>query len=271
MGARPALDGRFTFEGRTFLAQANAFWEMVGSQPAAQLGGYALTVPTGQDSSAGASANESFMVQAVDDSNHVWWTSALTGHSVDNLAPPAPAPASGYYAGGSTSLFWGGVAVGDLCCYEVYRGGSAGFTPGPGNLVGTTSDVTYTDNGGGSYFYRIGARDIHGNLGPTALVMPAGTLDVEDPAAPKQWRLSAAWNRGAGALSLALDVPQADEGRIELFDVAGRSLWSTSFRTTAPRSFTLKADGRPLPAGVVFARVRAASGRVLHARAIVLR
>jgi hypothetical protein len=73
-------------------------------------------------------------------------------------------------------------------------------------------------------------------------------------------------------LELAIDVPRADEGRVELFDVAGRALWSVPFRTSGPRSLTF-AIGRTdiaLMAGVVFARLRAVSGRSLRTRTVVV-
>jgi len=267
-----AEEGTFSVQGRTFLTHADAYWEMVASEPAAELSGYALTVPTGQDSMAGSPANEQFMVEALDDSSDTWFSGVLQSHSVDNLAPPAIASAAGYYATGSTTLYWGGVAVADLCCYDVFRGGSPGFVPSLANRVGETSDVTLTDVAGGPAWYRIAARDIHGNLGPSALVMPNGTTAV-DGTAPREWKLGAAWQRGAGVLALALDVPGADAGRIELFDVTGRRLWSAPFTTAGAASLTLNVGAREavLPSGVVFARARANSGRTLNTRAVVIR
>jgi hypothetical protein len=265
-------EGTFAFEGRTLLARASAYWEMVGEQPAARLASYALTVPTGQDSTGSSISDESFMVEAYDDSSHIWWSGALTGHSVDNLAPPALPSAAGYYGSGVTTLYWGGSSAPDLCCYDVFRGSSPGFVASDATRIGTTSDVTFPDAHAPAY-YRVGARDIHGNLGPTSLVVPAGTTAVDGADSPHAWRLQAAWHREAGALALALDVPQADGGSLALFDVAGRRLWSAPFRVEGARSLTLTVTPRetPLPSGLVFVRASSASGRTLVTRAIVLR
>ncbi|HET7224909.1 MAG TPA: hypothetical protein VFK69_04255 [Candidatus Eisenbacteria bacterium] len=263
--------GTFAFQGRTLLAHADAYWEMVGEEPAAELASYALTVPTGQDSTVASNADESFMIEAYDDSSHIWWSTPLTGHSVDNLAPPAPSSAAGYYAAAqnSTTLYWGGSSAPDLCCYDVFRGSSPDFVASPATRIGTTSGVTYTDVYGPAW-YRIGARDVHGNLGPTALVLPAGTAAVGDGAGPRAWELRAAFR--AGVLELALDVPRADEGALELFDVAGRMLWSAPFRAAAARSLAFTVQGGAVPgSGVVFARARSASGQVLTTRVVVLR
>jgi len=262
--------GTFTANGHTLLAQGGNYWELVGEEPGAQLGSYALTVPTGQDSIAGSSADETFMVEDLDDSTHTWYSGTATGHSVDNLAPPAPAPAAGYYAGGQTTLYWGGVSVPDLCCYLVYRGSSPSFTASPANQVGSTTNVTFTDVSGPSY-YQIAAQDIHGNIGPTALVVPTGLAGV-DSDAPRVWALRSHWSNTRRAIELALDVPQADAGRIDVFDVSGRRLWSSAFQTDGAKSLAFEMSGGPaLSAGLFFARATSASGTRLSSHVLVLR
>ena len=256
---------------RTLMMQAGLYWEMAGEQVAATIPQCALTVPTMQDSVAGDPATQSFMVEAYDDSSHHWFSSVLTARSVDNLAPAAITSAFGMYANGSTSLFWNGVADADLCCYDVYRGDSPGFVPGAGNRVGSTTQLSSADPYGAPAYYRIAARDIHGNVGPSALVVPQGTLAAGDEG-PREWKLRSAWSAASGALELALDVPQADEGRLEVFDVTGRRLWSQGYRADAARSLTFHvAAGAGLPPGLVYARASSASGRQMVARAIVMR
>lgn len=268
-GARPAKEGMFRLGGRDLLFQANSFWEVAGDQVAATLAQYAKTATTMQDSMAGVPADQSFMVEAYDDSSHHWFSSALTGHSVDNLAPALPPFANGLYTGSQTMLDWGEVTDADLCCYEVFRGSSPGFVPSDANRIATTTDRTAVDPAGSPYFYRIAARDVHGNRGPSALVMPHGTTDV-DGTAPRAWRLRSTWR--AGALELALELPEADEGRLELFDVTGRRLWSAPYRAEAARSLEFRVAGAVrLPAGMVYARALSATGRQLRAKAVVLR
>lgn len=267
--SRPAGDeAMFQAEGRTLLATASGYWEMAGEQAAAQLAGYALTVTTGLDSTAAGPADQSFMVEAYDDSSHHWYSGALTGHSVDNLAPGLVPSAAGFYAGGTSLLYWGGVSDADLLGYEVFRGSSPAFAPTDANRIASTSQVTWTDAHGAPAFYRIAARDIHGNLGPSALIVPAGTLAADD-AGPTTWRLFGDWR--SGRLRLALDVPAADEGRLDLYDVSGRRLWSSEFHTGRAQALEFTPPASGLRPGVCYAHARSASGRTLTAKVIVLR
>jgi hypothetical protein len=276
-GARPAGASKspevpFAVDGRIYVEHAESMWENVGTSPAVELPSYALTVSTGQDSMSGANADEMFMVEAYDDSSHHWFSSSLTGHSVDNLPPGVPPNAMGTYSNGSTTLSWGSPGAPDLCCYDVYRGGSPSFVPSDANRIGTTTDQLFIDPTPGGYYFRIAARDIHGNRGASALVIPTGTADVGPTAGPRIWALQVEWNRSDQELALTLDVPQADEGRIELFDIVGRRLWSVPFATTSAATLHASAGRRAgLPSGLVLVRARARSGRELVRRAVIVR
>ena len=104
---------------------------------------------------------------------------------------------------------------------------------------------------------------------PTRRLPPTGTTAVGGDG-PTRWALRAAG--AAGAIELTLDAPQADDGRVELFDVTGRRLWEASWRTDAARALRFRAQpGEGLRAGVVYARVTCTSGRRLVTRAVVLR
>jgi hypothetical protein len=269
--ARPAEDGEFVVHGRRILYRSSLFWEMAASQPAAGLASYALSAPTGQDSISGNSADMSFMVEAVDDSSHHWWTSVKVAHSVDNLPPGALLNVTGHYAGGATTLGWDASDATDLSCYEIFRGHSPTFIASDANRIATTLDLDYVDPASPSY-YRVAARDVHGNRGPAALVVPTGVVDVTG-APPLAWSLRARWDRGNGALALTLDVPRADHGRVELFDVAGRRLWSARFHADHATALVMRvpAASARLAQGLVIARVKAESGPVLTARTMVVR
>lgn len=255
----------------TVLQRASAYWELAGDQLAVTLPAYARTVTTLQDSTAAGPADEMFMVEAFDDSSHHWFSDTLTGHSVDNLPPGPLSSAAGFYETNATSLFWGGVSDADLCCYQVFRGLTSGFEPDESNLVGTTGEVTFTDAYGSPAYYRIAALDVHGNLGPSSLVSPEDIADTRADT-PLVWSLGARWIARAGAIELTLDLPQSDEGRLELFDVVGRRLWSEPFRADAAQRYVVRtAGGVTLPSGVVFARAVSRTGDVLTARVVVLR
>ena len=267
--AQPLGGGVYLDEGRTLLLYESLFWELAGEQAASTLPSYAMTVPTMLDSVAGNPADQSFMVEAVDDSNHHWFSAVLIGHSVDNLPPGAVQGASLLYSGGTSSLYWGGVSDADLARYEVFRGFTPGFVPSDANRIGTTTTTTFSDPHGLPAYYRIAARDVHGNLGPSSLAQ--GTVGVED-GAPVTWELRSNWDRRRTSLDLTLDVPHADQGRIELFDVSGRRLWGSEYRSEAARSFRFQVDGAAaLKSGLVFVRASSASGRQLVSRTVLVR
>lgn len=268
--ARPERDGLFQRDGRTLLLAADLFWELAGTQVAVTLPTYALTVPTMQDSIAGAAADQTFLVEAYDDSSHHWFSNTLVAHSVDNLAPGAITSAVGFFASGATTLYWNGVADADLSGYEVFRGTSPGFVPSDANRIATTTQLTLSDPFGAPSYYRIAARDVHGNRGPSALVVPNGTLAADD--APREFKLRAQWRAADGTLALGLDLPGADAGRLELFDVSGRRVWAAPYRTDAATALSFRVGrGVHVPAGLMLARATSESGQQRVARTMVVR
>lgn len=218
---RPERTGHFQIGDRPMLLHADAFWELAGTQLATTLPQYALTVPTMQDSIAGSPADQSFMVEAYDDSSHHRYSNSITAHSVDNLAPAAISSAIGFFASGATT------------------------------------QLTLADPFGSPSHHRIAARDIHGNRGLSALVIPSGTLAADDT--PREFRLRAQWRAADGAIVLAFELPGADTGRLELFDVSGRRVWSSDYRADAAGALSFRVGDRVhLPAASCW-RMRPAS------------
>jgi len=150
------------------------FWEAIAELPAANLISYGYTAATTQDSMAGSNPYTAFFVQALTSSSNPFdfYNSAPdSGYSVDNLAPPVPAPFVATYLGNANSLHWGTSRAPDLREFRLHRGTSPDFTPGPGNLVVATRDTGYVDAPGAVY-YKLAALDLHGNLSRYALVSP---------------------------------------------------------------------------------------------------
>jgi len=138
---------------RVILAQANGtavtYWEYVGQSPAFQSDTYSFVAPTTSDSVPGVIASTQFMLQARNSSgSRYWFSNVKVGNSVDNLAPLAPSPFAGTYSSGATRLTWNPNREADLAGYRLYRGTTAGFTPGPGNLVAALPDTGYVDAAG---------------------------------------------------------------------------------------------------------------------------
>ncbi len=107
----------------------------------------------------------------------------VSGHSVDNLAPLAIGGLSAVpVTTTSVRLSWPpNTHDPDLGAYVVYRSVTNGFVPGVSDQIQAQTDTSYLDNSlpaAPIIYYRVRARDIHGNLGglsPQAAVALAST------------------------------------------------------------------------------------------------
>lgn len=200
------------------------YWELVGTHPALHLPAYSLGVPTPGDSIAGSNPWSAFMVMARDGSVR-WWTSEPeSGYSVDNLAPATPAPFTGSFQGGTTYLSWGASGAADLAAYRIHRGASPSFEPSPANLVGTTTERTWTDAAGIPAAYKLVAVDVHGNASAPATLVPDGVLDAPAAAVVRTGLrgVSPGPLVAGRAAHIAFGLAREGHVRLELFDVAGR-------------------------------------------------
>jgi hypothetical protein len=148
------------------------FWESLAELPAAFLKGYAYAAATLRDSTDSGNPYTAFFVQAVTADPFVFYNSSPdSGYSVDNLAPPTPAPFTVVYGPSANTLHWHARAVTDLRGYEVYRGASATFEPSGANRMATTTDTNLVDVPGAIY-YKLAAIDVHGNRSRYASAAP---------------------------------------------------------------------------------------------------
>src|SRR5262249_53954186 len=106
-------------------------WVMVADLPAVGAFLYSTTVPTTRDSIQGDSAPHAFFVRVVASSPGLSYDSdTLVLHSVDNLAPPAPAYLLRQPTGtGAIWVHWAPTVASDVLEYRVYRGASPIFVP----------------------------------------------------------------------------------------------------------------------------------------------
>ena len=239
-------------------------WELAATQVANAFPSYSLTVESLADSTGGGPANALYMVEARNTPGALGWASPPdSGHSVDNLPPAMPAPFNGAIVGGvQTRLHWGPNAESDLAGYQLYRGGSAGFAPGPGNLVATTSDTTYLDASTNQY-YKLDAIDVHGNHSSYALLTPSGTLDAPGAGAPREVSLAlASANPSVGGATLRYTLAQPGRVRLALFAVDGRCARELVSTELPAGEYTVRWDGRDTgghvaASGIYFARLTA--------------
>jgi hypothetical protein len=202
------------------------YWEFVSTTTAVHfLSGYSMVVPTEQDSVAGGNPTTLFMVVARNAAYTMAWPSNVVGgYSVDNLAPMAPTAFTGAYDAGITTLEWNANPETDIAGYRIYRGTSASFVPGPGNLVATPTSLLYADAGAPGGYYKLSAIDVHGNEGPATLLEPSQTVDgPAGGALPVRVALLPARPLPArGSVSLEMHLPRSMRATLAIHDVAGR-------------------------------------------------
>jgi hypothetical protein len=261
----------------TLQAGQTIFWEYVGSQVAAGDAGYSYVVSTTSDSVATSNPYTMVRIQARASTGSTFWNSAPdSGYSVDNLAPPAPAPFTGQYASGTSTLHWAVNPATDLAEYRLYRGSTAGFVPGPANLVAAQPDTGYVDAAGAQYYYKLCAVDVHGNVSGFSTLLPSGTVDVTGPALPRAVFLAPpAPNPARGATTLRFGLPREARVELALYDQQGRRVCSLLNGTQPAGERTVAWDGaddrgRTLPAGLYFVRLMAL-GRTFVSRLAVIR
>ena len=252
-------------------------WQYVATvTPAHFLGAYGYVTTTTGDSTGLGNPPSIYMVVGRNASGSMYWLSAPdSGYSVDNLPPVVPAPFTGAYSAGATHLHWGPNSEPDLAGYRLYRGASAGFTPGTGNLVAAQADTGFVDAGPAGSFYKLSAVDVHGNESPFALLGPNGTTSVGGPA-PRALALAlASANPGRGGATLRYALPQAGSVRLAVFDMLGREvrvLWSGALDAGegTMRWDGRDAAGRDAGGGLYLVRFTA-QGREVATRFVLLR
>jgi hypothetical protein len=221
------------------------YWELVDSASAEHLANYSLLVPTSADSTPSYNPLTAFMVRARTAAGTQWWDSAPdSGYSADNLAPAAPAPFTGNYANGTTTLHWNPNLEKDFAQYQLYRGSSVDFPIDEAHLVATQADTGYTDAAGQPFYYKLVAVDSHSNVSPPAILLPTGTTDVPGPAA-KVFALSLPRpNPAPHGAELAFTLASRGHTRLELVDAGGRIVRVFADRVLDAGDHSLHWDGR---------------------------
>ncbi|MFI5371369.1 MAG: FG-GAP-like repeat-containing protein, partial [Candidatus Eisenbacteria bacterium] len=201
-----------------------AGWDYLATVPATADGAYDVVVPTLADSNGSGFHRATIMVRAATTTPSVYYDSAPdSGYSVDNLPPAPPAPFTATYTNGATRLHWGANGEADLWYYRVYRGGSADFVPGAGNLIATRGDTGYVDVGAAGSYYKLSAVDVNGNESPFASLGPNGTTAVPSSNTVTFALEGVRPNPSSGErLSVSFALPTANAAKLELLDVSGR-------------------------------------------------
>jgi predicted lipoprotein with Yx(FWY)xxD motif len=160
------------------------YWQTADIIRADQSEGYSVVAKTYADSGLQGVPMYYFQVIAKNsDSTQSWYSNIDSGYSVDNIPPVGVGNAMISVNGGGILLKWAKNRVDkDLMEYRIYRSTTAGFTISSGTQLSTTTDTTYNDpsgTNGTSYYYRIAAMDVHGNLGSPSNELNETALSLE--------------------------------------------------------------------------------------------
>jgi hypothetical protein len=233
------------------------YWEYLATQIAGGYPGYSLAAATAADSVGGSNPRTGFMVEADEPFDGLTWASAPdSGYSTDNLPPAAVTPFTGTYSAGTASLHWGTSSAPDFADYLIYRGSTANFVPGPGNLVVSQPDTGYADHTP-LQFYKLAAKDVHGNIGPYTLLQLSAPLSVSEGGSYAFALEGARPNPVVGrSLSVYFTLPSAERAELELIDVAGRRVLEREVGSlgAGPHAVDLARD-RALPSGLYLVRL----------------
>lgn len=254
------LVGPFAAEGYS--------WQLMASQVADALPAYELVTPTTTDSTAVGNPLSVYMVEArasTSISGARWYSRPDSGYSVDNLAPPAPAPFTGNFTGALTHLAWGAVVVPDLAGYRLYRGSTPGFVPDAGSLVAVLTETNYADAAGGPFLYKLVAVDVHGNVSPVAVLVPDGVLDAPGGESPRVAMLASPTPNPValdGRARLRYALPRAGHAQLSLLDAQGRVVRTLARGEHAAGEHSVVFAGGGLAPGVYLARLEAEGVRL---------
>ncbi len=160
------------------------YWQTIGTVRADQSEGYSAVVVTYADSGLQGIPMYYFQVIAKNsDSTKSWYSNIDSGYSIDNIPPVGIGNALIASNGGGILLKWNKNRDDkDLMEYRIYRSTTAGFAVGTGTQLSTTIDTTYNDpsvTNGTSYYYRIAAIDVHGNVGSPSNELNETALSLE--------------------------------------------------------------------------------------------
>lgn len=217
-----------------------------------------------------------FAIKARDESSNWSGISNVLRHdwTFDGAPPAAPTGTLATRVGSDVHVTWAPNAEADLAGYQLHRGSSAAFVPGPSNLVATLEATDFVDAVGQPCFYKLAAVDAHGNQSAFTLLLPNGTADVAPAAEPVALALAMpAPNPARTEATLRFSLSRAGAVRLAVHDVSGRRVRTLIAGHRAAGAQEARwdlrgADGAPVAAGLYFVRLEA-EGLTLGKRLVV--
>jgi hypothetical protein len=183
----------------------------------------------------------------------------MTGYSVDDLAPAAPSTPNVARAGETVTLTWAAVPDLDLEGYAIERAASEAFAPGDVVVLGTTEALTFTDPAApDGAWYRVLARDVHGNVSASPAGSGGGMPAVLTLSAPRP-------NPSSAGIAFEALLPRSGAVALAIYDARGRIVRVLERGTVAAGRHSYAWDradaaGRTMAAGVYVVRLETADG-----------
>ncbi|HVP57894.1 MAG TPA: T9SS type A sorting domain-containing protein [bacterium] len=223
-------------------------WDFVMEVPARGEAAYNVVAPTLADSNSTGMHRSTFFVSGVTANPFVYYDSDPdSGYSVDNLPPGPPSGFTDTYAGGANHLVWDANLETDFRYYSLHRGTTADFVPDASNLLAEQAATGYVDAAASTYYYKLAAVDINGNVSTYSLASPASSgTPAANPVAMSLRVASPAISRVTVQFALLSDQP----AKLGVYDVTGRLVESRDASSRGQHSVDLE-----LSAGIYFIRL----------------
>jgi hypothetical protein len=256
-------------------------WTTVANIDASHNARYAHQSVTPYDSMSGTTSKFLFRITAVTaNSDEYWRSNIVTGYSVDNLPPAGVTGGTiAASANGSITVNWkANTHDADLWGYFVYRDTTKSFVVNASKIVVQTGDTTFVDSlttAGKTYYYKIVAVDVHGNIStPSAELSKAATSILNpDGQLPQTFQLFQNYPNPfnpetviryqvAGASS------QNSEVSLRVYDLLGREVATL---VNAPQSagfYAVTFDASGLSSGIYLYRLQA--GQFTDAKRLIV-
>ena len=252
------------FDGSAYRMTSDGYaWEWLDNKPARYFETYVATVVSLYDSIGSDPGWQYFMVSAQTDTAWVFYDSQVdSGYSVDNLAPAAPLNVVAIYnTGMGNTLSWDECSDLDFNYFNVYRSTEPGFTPGPENLVESTTSLGWTDPDydGWNMQYKITAVDFTGN--ESDATGPETATGVTELELPKSFALyQNVPNPFNPTTTIGFDLPKLARVTLSIYDVTGTLINTLVDGEMAPGRKSIRWDGRDtgglgVASGVYFYRL----------------
>jgi hypothetical protein len=240
-------------------------WDFVATLPAVGFAQYAMVVPTLYDSTVlNGNHWSTFRVSAHTTNGMVFFSSADSGYSVDNLAPHPPLDFAATHGTGGVDLSWGIPADPDIRHFVIHRSAQQNFIPSNQTLLATTPETHMHDTritGMTMVYYKVAAVDSSGNIGTFSNeigLLLTGTTTGKP--LPTEFALHQNFpNPFNPETKIQFDIPRTSHVRIAVFDIQGREIAGLVDGWQPAGIFTVRWSPRENATGVYFCRMSAGS------------